>query len=141
MVYNLTVLGSHTYTAEGFAVHNCFACMGLDGKTWALNDNHVRPPLHVACRCTIIPVLKPWNELGLPMKDIPEGMRPSLSGDVPASTTYEAWLKTQPAEVVDEALGPARGAMFRAGTVSVGDFTNRQGRTLTLAQLRRTEGR
>jgi hypothetical protein len=58
---------------------------------------------------------------------------------VPATTTYEQWLKRQPASFQDTVLGPSRGKLFRNGDLSIGRFVDSQGRTLTLDELRRLE--
>lgn len=56
-------------------------------------------------------------------------------GQVPAETTYQDWLKRQPAAFQDEVLGPARGKLFRSGEETVHSFVDRRGNELTLAQL------
>jgi len=56
-------------------------------------------------------------------------------GTVPASTTYEEWMRRQPAEFQDATLGPSRAEMFRNGDVKLDQFTDVGGRTRTLSEL------
>lgn len=118
----------------------CLSCQSLDGQEFELGKGP-RTPLHIACRCVRVPLTKSWQEMGFGQGDLPEGTRASMNGQVPASMTYNEWLKKQPAAVQDEALGPTRGRMFRSGEVeSVDRFVNRNGDAWTLDELRRREG-
>ena len=62
-----------------------------------------------------------------------------LIGTVPAKTTYQEWLKRQSAEMQDDVLGVTRGKLFRKGNLTVQDFVDQKGKTLTLRQLRERE--
>lgn len=93
-------------------------CITRDGQRWPL-DTGPRPPAHIRCRSTLIPILE-----GFPRK-----ARPS----------FGEWLARQPAGVQDEALGKQRGALFRRGGLKVDRFTTPEGRLLTLDQLRARE--
>lgn len=57
-------------------------------------------------------------------------------GELPAETTYEQFLRRQSAEFQDSVLGPTKGALFRRGKVSLSEFVDETGRTLTLEELR-----
>lgn len=59
-----------------------------------------------------------------------------LTGQVPAKTTYQEWLKGQPAEIQDDILGPTRAKLFREGGLTLDRFVNREGDELTLEELR-----
>lgn len=115
-------------------------CRSYDGKVFGV-DEGPRPPAHFGCRSTTVPVLKSWKELGISLKEAPEGTRASMDGQVPASTTYYDWLSKQSAARQDQVLGPARGRMLRAGTISVEDLKRLgpTGRPLTLKELERLE--
>jgi SPP1 gp7 family putative phage head morphogenesis protein len=111
----------------------CLECGELDGEEFDLKDGP-RPPAHVNCRCTIVPVIsKQYDLLG-------PGKRPAVGDDgaeqVSANLTYGDWLGTQSAAFQDDALGPTRGALFRRGDLTIDKFTNRAGDQLTLDQLR-----
>ena len=113
-----------------------FICMSRDGNKYKYNSDDPVPPAHWNCRSTIIPIIDPKFDAGA---DI-EGDRPSIGGDgvelVGAKTTYGGWLRRQPASFQDEALGPTRAALFRRGKLSIDQFVNDDGQTLTLNELR-----
>jgi SPP1 gp7 family putative phage head morphogenesis protein len=58
-----------------------------------------------------------------------------LVGPVPATTTYQTWLKGQSATFQDEILGKTKGKLFRDGGLQLDKFVNRNGDELTLSQL------
>lgn len=58
-----------------------------------------------------------------------------LTGTVPAATTYQEWLKSQPAQFQDDILGLTKGKLFRAGNLTLDKFVSRTGDELTLAEL------
>lgn len=117
-------------------------CASRDGIIYPFGNNpqtSPKPPAHFSCRSSIVPVIKPEYDAtgGL------VGERPQIGADgrgvTKGSTTYEQWLKRQPASFQDEILGPSRGKLFRRGEVSIGRFVDNQGRTLTLDELRQLE--
>lgn len=109
----------------------CATCAALDGELFPLGGGN-RPPAHVNCRCTLVPVLK--NQL--PLK---EGQRASMNGPVPEKMTFNSWLKKQPRDVVEDVLGQTRADLFIKGKLSVTDFVNPRGKQYTLEQLRKKE--
>lgn len=117
----------------------CPTCMDQDGKVYDI-DNGWRPPGHYNCRCTTVPVLKSWKKLGIKASEADASTRASMDGQVPSTMTYGQWLKTQPEDVQNEALGPTRAGLFRAGKVSIDGFVDDRGRQLTLEQIKRREG-
>lgn len=56
-------------------------------------------------------------------------------GQVPAGTTYDAWLRKQPVAFQNEVLGKAKADLFRKG-LKLDQFVDRKGAELTLKQLR-----
>jgi SPP1 gp7 family putative phage head morphogenesis protein len=113
-------------------------CRALDGKVFAL-DKGPRPPRHPSCRSTTVPVLKSWREMGIDADEAPASTRASMGGQVPATETYDSWLRKQPVEFQDEVLGPSKAKLFRAG-VTMDRFVNKVGDELTLEQLKKQEG-
>lgn len=113
-------------------------CASRDGQVYPVNEGP-RPPAHVGCRSSSIPITKSWRELGLDLDDAPPGTRASMDGQVPASTTYEEWLRRQPSAVQDEVLGANRARLFREGELSIDSMVRDDGRTWTLDELRRRE--
>jgi len=114
-------------------------CMSLDGQVFDINEGP-RPPMHFNCRSTTIPITKSFKELGIPLKEIPEGERRAMNGQVPAKTTYGEWLKKQPLKVQQDALGIKKAELFREGKVTVDKFVNRNYRVLNLKELAQREG-
>lgn len=92
-------------------------CAGLDGKEFAVGSGP-RPPRHLNCRSTTVPVVR--------------------DGGKAERITYGQWLKSQPAAVQDEALGPTRGKLFRDGKLSIDRFAD-DNRVYTLDELRKRE--
>lgn len=134
MAENADLIRAEKYVAT-LDTRTCPVCMGYDGQEFKLGDGPA-PPVHFNCRCTRVPVVKSWKELGL--EGLPESTRASMDGQVPESLTYGAWLKTQPKDVQDEALGVKRADLFRSG-LNVDAFTNDAGKTWTIDQLRQRE--
>lgn len=112
-------------------------CASLSGKVFPVGKGPV-PPRHINCRSAAVPVLKSFREMGL---DIPEIVvegrtRASIDGQIPADTSFTAWLKAKPASFQDEILGSTRGKLFRANAIEIDRFTNNKGKVYTLDQLR-----
>lgn len=113
-------------------------CMSLDGQVFDVFEGP-RPPMHYNCRSTTVPVTKSFEEMGMSLKDVPEGTRRAMNGKVAASMTYPEWLKKQGMEgnmaVVREALGPARAKLFINGELDIKQFVSSRYETLTLKEL------
>jgi len=119
-----------------------FICMSRDGIVYPLgNDPEInpKPPAHFSCRSTIIPVVKPEFNLASKVKSKRPAKGAEGTAQVNAKTTYEQWLRRQPASFQDSVLGASRGKLFRQGDVSIGRFVDGQGATLTLDELRQSE--
>jgi SPP1 gp7 family putative phage head morphogenesis protein len=113
-------------------------CRARDGKVFPV-DSGPRPPAHVNCRSTIVPVVKSWRELGIDADELPPATRASMSGQVPETLTYGEWLRGLPAAQQDEVLGKAKGQLFRAGGLTVDRFVDATGHAYTLDELKRRE--
>jgi len=59
----------------------------------------------------------------------------SLTGRVPASTSYQEWLTAQKPAFQDEVLGQAKGKLFRDGGLTLDKYVSVSGSELTLSQL------
>lgn len=129
----------------------CPECGDLDGEIWDVGEEDASAPLHINCRCVIVPVLD-GSALGdRPAVSAVEGDLDGLSdeeraaaieelvGRVPASTSYSDWLATQTEAFQDHALGPTRAALFRDGDLPLARFVNSNGDTYNLEQLRQRE--
>jgi SPP1 gp7 family putative phage head morphogenesis protein len=91
-------------------------CRSLDGQIFYLG-NGPKPPFHPNCRTTTTAVLK--DEYNIPSA---KADRLSQTGDVSSETTYYSWLKNQPADIQNQALGTERGLIFRNSGLSPEEF-------------------
>ncbi|MBA5956248.1 phage head morphogenesis protein [Pseudomonas lactis] len=112
-------------------------CRSLDGRVFSMGNGPM-PPAHIRCRSTTA------AELDSRFDFLKKGAtRSSKDGYVDAGETYYDWLAKQPASFQDQAIGKARGKLFRDGGLSVDRFTalqlDRRFKPLTLAQLRELE--
>lgn len=112
-------------------------CMGRDGKVYDVGSGPY-PPAHFSCRSLRTPIVDPKYAIpgvkGLRSSRNPDGSVEKIAGE----TTYNSWLKRQPADFQDEVLGVERAKLFRGG-MNVDKFTDDEGRTLTLEQLKHLE--
>lgn len=103
-------------------------CGSRDGKVYQVGIGPM-PPAHWNCRSTTIPATKGRTR----------GTRPSVVNGkvemVGAKTTYGGWLKKQPIEFIEEALGRERALLFKSGRLSLEKFVDPTGRVYTLKQL------
>jgi hypothetical protein len=109
--------------------HTSFYCMSVDGDRHRIGEGPY-PPYHHRCRTVRLPYIP--DEYAI----IKSSERASVQGPVDSRTTYNSWLKKQDKEFQDDILGPDRAELFREGKVSVKDFVDDRGITLTLAELR-----
>jgi SPP1 gp7 family putative phage head morphogenesis protein len=129
-------------TLDGFT---CEECAALDGQQFDVGDGD-QPPAHYNCRCVRVPSLdgkligdRPYTTA---TEDALDGMSEDerrqavedMTGQVPASMTYQDWLSRQSEEFQNDVLGPARADLFRDG-MPLSKFVNRDGDTLTLDEL------
>lgn len=129
----------------------CEECGDLDGEVWDVGEEEEQPPAHFNCRCVLVPILDgealgDRPAVGATADDL-EGLDDEeraaaiekLVGRVPATTSYSDWLATQTESFQDHALGPSRAALFRDGGLPLSRFTNANGDTYNLEQLRQRE--
>lgn len=114
-------------------------CMDYDGQTFPIGEGP-RPPFHFQCRTKAMPVVKSFEELGIPLKEIPPGQRAALDGKVPSTMKYPAWLQKQSRAIQDQALGKTRAALFRAGKLDVKDLVGQNNRPLSLREIYKNTG-
>lgn len=89
------------------------------------------------CRSVTIPITRSWQELGINLAEAPPGTRASMTGQVPATQTYKQWLATAPASIQRNVLGRTRYEMWKEGAINIDSFWTKDGRRLTLSQLKR----
>ena len=128
-------------------------CRVLDGLMW---DNERKPinhsksfpgaTAHWNCRSTQVPILKSWEELGAKkkFKEIPEGTRASMDGQVSAKEGYEDWLIRQGKEKGEkfqkDILGKGKWELWKAGKVGFTDLVDQTGNSVSLEVLREKLG-
>lgn len=121
----------------------CTRCAALDGSAWDLDGQPLKdtsvsfilPPAHVSCRCVASPIPKTFRDLGLNIDEPKAGTRASSEGQIAATTTFEDFLKRQPASFVERTLGKRRAEMFLKGKITLRDLISGTGRELTLEEL------
>lgn len=120
----------------------CLTCGGLDGQLF--EQGRVPDQPHFNCRCVTVPIVK--REFSI--QGVVEGLdRPARGpGNEPqhgiaASTTYNDWLRDQPAWFQDDVLGVTRGQLFREGGLRIERFTDDNRNTLTINQLKNSDER
>ena len=112
----------------------CEVCAAYDGQVYDLMDGP-RPPQHIGCRCTTVPVCKSWKELGFGFDEMPASERAAMNGRVADKVTYGQWLKGQSRQTQELVLGKGKAQLFRSGKVAIRDFVDDRGRVLTLKEL------
>lgn len=132
---NDDILGNEVWisTLDGRTSDICRLRSGLEYSPSHKPVGHQYPYLggpgraHWQCRSTGLRMLKGQTKFF--------GTQSSQDGYVDANLTYGPWLKSQPASVQDDVLGPTRGKLFRDGGLDIQAFHNDKGRLLTLDQL------
>lgn len=117
-------------------------CASRDGKIYPFSDDpqkSPKPPAHFSCRSTITPRVRAGMEDRVAKRKGRPAEGAKGTTMTRATTTYESWLKRQPAWFQDDVLGVTRGKLFRRGDLSIGRFVDDRGKTLTLDELRRLE--
>lgn len=130
---NLDVISGEKWvsTLDG---RTSFVCQGLDGKVFAVGEGRY-PPAHFSCRSLRIPLVDQRYAIpGIKGKRSARDESGTVS-QVSGETTYNSWLKKQSASFQNEVLGEERARLFRGG-MNVDKFTDDNGRTLTLAELK-----
>ena len=121
-------------------------CAALDQLTDPGDLGEARPPQHLNCRSTIVPVLKSLKELGFKdLKEPKQGKRFSRTPAgkrklVPGGLNYDQWLRRQPEWFQMDVLGRQKFSMFKRG-VPMRKFVDANHRPLSLSGLKRLESR
>lgn len=128
----------------------CLVCGSLDGLRWENVTNkpighsvrYSPPTRHWRCRCSMIPVLKTWRELGINMDELSDNTRASMEGQV-NDKTFEDWLKrkteTDPT-FADRTLGKGRAELWRNGKITMDQMIS-GGKPLSLSELQAKYGK
>jgi len=116
-------------------------CRSLDGRIFPV-DKGPRPPIHPNCRSSTTAVLA--DKFAFLNDNATRFSRGENGVEfIDANETYYSWLKRQPAEFQNQALGPARAKLLRDGGLSSERFAElnlgRQFKPLNLDEMRRIE--
>lgn len=137
-------------------------CRARDGTIYEVGKGP-RPPAHYRCRSVMVPVLKGSGVVGTrptvtdtrtreereidfrkqakakgtSVQAARDAWAKANVGSAPAETTYDAFLRRQPAAFQDDVLGKTKGKLFRQGGLDLGAFVDRAGNELTLDELRK----
>lgn len=122
----------------------CTDCASRDGLAWDLDGNgldgntfpYETPPIHASCRCTLAPVLKSWEELGMDLPEFDPSTRASMDGQVSDKLDFKEWFDSKGAAFQAKWLGPGRYELWQKGKITFRDLVDQNGRELTLAQLK-----
>lgn len=125
--------------------HTSFICADSDKATYNLENEPIEPkkrpyiaiPRHFNCRSLWSPLLKSWDEIGLPFDEFKPSTRASVDGQIPAGTTFDKFLEGKSKAWQDEYLGKGRADLYRSGKITLADMVDGIGRELTLAELRK----
>jgi len=94
-------------------------CQGLDGRIFKAGEAPM-PPYHIGCWTTTVPVLdEAFAGLQKGATRIAKG--PNGTEIVSADMTYYEWLKAQPKEFQNDAIGPTRAKLLRDGGLDAKD--------------------
>ena len=119
-VYNLEVADDESYVANGFVVHNCAMCMGMDGTLHGLEESLDD---HPCGKCAPLPVTKPWSDilgpLGIDASDLEET---SIGAPGAYETGEEKFARMSPVRQ-QQIIGTKTGyEAYQRGEVSLRDF-------------------
>lgn len=88
------------------------------------------------CRCTLLPIIKTFKELGIELEEVTGLTRSALNGEVPREITFNKWFESQDKKFQEEYLGIQRYKMFKDGKITLSDLVTQNGRTLTIKELK-----
>lgn len=102
---------------------SCLVCGRLDGEIRDTLEEWQKelPPIHYNCRCTIVPIVKGFEEF--------EGTRAGAEGYEKGNVTFEEWLAKQSEDVQKDVLG-SKFNLYKSG-VKINSFVE-NGKVLTL---------
>jgi len=128
--------------------HACMTCAALDGSEWDFDGKPINgtkmqfqaPPAHFNCRCVASPVIagtldEIFGVAGLDAKLANPTVRASSQGPVD-NMTFDAFLKRQTPDFIEDVLGTKRAALYKQGKITLTELVTKSGRQKTLAELR-----
>jgi hypothetical protein len=129
----------------------CIRCMALDGQKWDKRGDAPTIPLHMNCRCVLVPITKDidipgfnWaKEEAEARKELeeeygearPTKNRTGIPDYVKSNKKYSAWFADHKSGWQDRAVGPVRGKLLRSGKIKFKDLIKKNGDLKTLEEL------
>jgi SPP1 gp7 family putative phage head morphogenesis protein len=122
-------------------------CSHRDGTIYPPEDTAHLPPAHYYCRSHTIPVTKSWEDLSK-LEGIAQIRKRNLAGlsekqikfydgQTPMKESYNEWLLRQPTDVQLRHLGDFNKLeIFRSGQLTIDKFTNPEGNSIGIRELR-----
>jgi SPP1 gp7 family putative phage head morphogenesis protein len=123
-------------------------CAGRDGHIYDISDTVHLPPAHWHCRSTTTPVFKSWEDMSK-LEGVAQVRKRNLSsltdeqkafydGNTPLRESYNDWLLRQPQDIQLRHLGDYKKvSMFNTQQLTLDKFTNDEGNTIGITELRR----
>ena len=122
-------------------------CSHRDGHIYPIGDTAHLPPAHFNCRSTTVPVFKSWDDLAKlegaaqvrkrNLANLTEKEKAFYDGQTPLRESYNAWLSRQGKDVQLRHLGDYQKVeLFRSGQLTVDKFTNPEGNSIGIRELR-----
>lgn len=123
-------------------------CAHRDGTIYEVSDTAHLPPAHWHCRSTTVPVVKAWSDLSKlegvaavrkrNLAGLTDKQRAFYDGQTPLRETYNDWLLRQSRLVQAQHLGDYQKVdLLNSGALTVDKFTNSEGNSIGIRELRR----
>jgi SPP1 gp7 family putative phage head morphogenesis protein len=123
-------------------------CAHRDGEIYPISDTTHLPPAHWHCRSTTVPVFKSWSDIAdlesaaqvrrRNIENLTDAQKAFYDGNTPLRESYNDWLKRQPQDVQLRHLGDYKKvSMFQSGQLTLDQFTNPEGNSIGIKELRR----
>jgi len=142
---NEDVIDGYQYVAT-LDSRTSLICSRLDGKVFRLDSKTgIRPPQHFNCRSTTVPIVKSYEDIKNTSSSriskrrltrLNTNKRASFSGQVPAKTNFEEFLRQQDQSFKLAILGNKRRVeIFDLGKLRFSQFSTAQGQLVSISQL------
>jgi len=142
---NEDVIDGYQYVAT-LDSRTSLICSRLDGKVFRLDDSRgVRPPQHFNCRSTTVPLVKSYDDIKNTsssriskrrLSRLSTNKRASFSGQVPAKTNFEQFLRQQDQSFKLAILGNKRRVeIFDLGKLKFSQFSTKSGQLVSISKL------
>jgi SPP1 gp7 family putative phage head morphogenesis protein len=123
-------------------------CAHRDGHIYDMSDTEHLPPAHWHCRSTTVPVFKSWDDMSKMegvaqirkrnLENLTKEQKAFYDGNTPMRESYNDWLLRQPQDVKLRHLGDYKKVqMFDSQQVTLDRFTNAEGNTIGINELRK----